>query len=94
MTEKFYNAELEEKYKRKEKKNQPSEQLIEDEVKYTFKESVKPEEGFWNNHKRIIKCSKCGKDIDTFMDGYIIDEKTGEPICVECYKNSLLEITK
>jgi len=94
LTEKFFNAELEEKYKKKEKKNQSSEQMIEDEVKFTFKESVKPEEGFWNSHNRIIKCSKCGKDIDTFMDGFINDEKTGKPICVECYKKYLLDLTK
>ena len=42
----------------------------------------------------IIKCHNCHKDINTYQDGYIIDEKSGEPICLECYKNSLLSLNK
>jgi hypothetical protein len=87
LTEKFHNAELEEKYKKKEKKNNTVEPLITDEGKYN---------GDWfNNHWRnVIKCSKCGKDIKTFYEGYINDSKTGKPMCVQCYKKYLLEVVK
>ena len=84
LSAKFFNAELEEKYKNKEKKEIPVETVIED-----------ADKDYWESHyKKIIKCSKCGRDINTFFDGYIADKDTGEPICLKCYENSLLEITK
>ena len=78
LTEKFYNAELEEKYKNKEKKDTH--------VAMEFNSSTAP-----NYFK---KCTRCGNDINIYRDGYIVDEKTGEPMCLKCYEKSLLEITK
>ena len=84
LTEKFYNAELEEKYKNKEKK----EVKVETEI-------TKDDGSWWEKHQeKTIPCVKCGNPISTYRDGYIIDEKTGEPMCLKCYEKSLLEITK
>lgn len=78
LTDKFFNAELEEKYKNKEKKGIKLETIINDEGGY----------------EKVIKCSKCGKDINTVLDGYIVDKDTIEPVCMECYKKSLLKDIK
>lgn len=85
LTEKFFNAELEEKYKNKEKKKVETEKAsIEDVAK-----------DWWANHDdKTIKCHICGKGISTYKDGFIIDEKVGEPICLDCYKKSLLDSDK
>ena len=85
LTEKFFNAELEEKYKNKEKKKVETEKVsIEDAVK-----------DWWATHDdKNIKCHVCGKGISTYKDGFIIDEKVGEPICLDCYKKSLLDSNK
>lgn len=84
LTDKFFNPELEEKYKNKEKKKVETEPIT----------IEKAAEDWWNNKGMIIKCHNCHKDINTYQDGYIIDEKSGEPICLECYKNSLLSLNK
>lgn len=84
LTEKFFNAELEEKYKNKEKKNIK----VETEIKDSFPLNAE------NAPNYFIKCSKCGRDINKYTEGFITDKNTGEPICIECYKNSLLEINK
>lgn len=84
LTEKFYNAELESKYKNKEKKNIKEELEIKD-----------SDSDWWKEHyDKNITCSKCGKTINVFHNGFVIDQETKEPICLTCYKNSLLEITK
>jgi hypothetical protein len=84
LTDKFYNAELEQKYKNKEKKNTTVETVINE-----------AGENWWKDHyEKVIKCSKCGEDINTFSDGYIVDKDTGEPVCIECYKKSLLKDLK
>ena len=84
LTDKFYNSELEQKYKNKEKKNTTVETVINE-----------ADDKWWKEHyEKIIKCSKCGEDINTFSDGYIVDKDTSEPVCIECYKKSLLKDLK
>lgn len=84
LTDKFFNAELEEKYKNKEKKNVKVETDIKDVVEFN---SI-------NAPNYFIKCSKCNRDINKYTEGYITDKDTGEPICIDCYKKSLLELNK
>ena len=80
LTDKFYMKELDEKYKNKERK----EIRVEDKI-------VENNEYFEERYGQTIKCSKCGRDIRVFSEGYMADTKTGEPICVECFQKSLLE---
>jgi DNA-directed RNA polymerase subunit RPC12/RpoP len=88
LTEKFFNAELEEKYKKKEKKDLAPGITIEE-------ANGKNADDWWYKHyNTTYKCSKCGKDIKTFYEGYINDSKTGKPMCVQCYKKYLLEVVK
>lgn len=83
LTEKFFNAELEEKYRKKEKKNTNVEVEIKD---------ASNDDSWWSEHyKKVIMCSKCGKPIKVFSDGYVIDNKTSEPVCLKCYEKSLLK---
>ena len=84
LTDKFFNAELEEKYKNKEKKNIKVETEIKDSVPFNAE----------NAPNFFIKCSKCGRDINKYIEGYIADKNTGEPICIDCYKKSLLDSSK
>lgn len=85
LTEKFFNAELEEKYKNKEKKHIDTENI-------TIEEAAKD---WWKEHEdKTIKCHVCGKGISTYKDGFIIDQSVGEPICLDCYKKSLLDSNK
>lgn len=39
--------------------------------------------------ERVRYCSVCGKEISVY-DGDILDYTTGKPMCLECYKKSLL----
>lgn len=39
--------------------------------------------------ERVRYCSVCGKEIPVY-DGDILDYTTGKPMCLECYKKSLL----
>lgn len=88
LTDKFYNAELEEKYKNKERKNIASEITIDE-------ANGKNVDSWWNKHYNVTyKCSKCGKDIQTYKDGFIMDKDTNEPVCIECYNKSLLNLIK
>ena len=83
LSDKFFNPELEEKYKKKEKKETSAEAISIEEVA----------EDWWKKHEHThIKCHVCNKDIDVYKEGYIVDEKTGEPVCLECYKKSLLTL--
>ena len=85
LTEKFFNAELEEKYKNKEKKKVEAEQISIEEATNDW----------WKNNKdKTIKCHKCGREIIPYKEGFIVEEKNGEPICLECYKKSLLNLNK
>lgn len=81
LTDKFFNKELEEKYKNKIAKSIKTETEITD-VKEIIDEQ----------RNKTIKCSGCGKGIKTFSEGYIIHPETGEPLCLECYKNYLLNL--
>jgi len=82
LTDKFYNAELEEKYKNKEKKK-------------TNIGIESDDDSWWEEHsKKVIMCSKCGKPIKVFSDGYVMDNKTSEPVCLKCYEKSLLNNVK
>lgn len=88
LTDKFFNAELEEKYKHKEKKVVPTDMTVDEGNK-------KSEDDWWFNHaKTTYKCCKCGKDIMTYRDGFIIDKDLHEPVCLECYSKSLLNNSK
>jgi len=40
------------------------------------------------------KCSKCGKEIIAYKDGFIIDKDSGEPVCMDCYSKYLLSLSK
>ena len=88
LTEKFFNAELEEKYRKKEKKDLTSDISIEE-------ANGKNVDSWWYKHyDSVYKCTRCGKEIHTFKDGFVIDNKLGEPICLECYSKSLLKDSK
>lgn len=85
LTEKFFNAELEEKYKNKEKKKVDTEPIS----------IEKASDDWWDNNKnKSIKCHKCGREIIPYKEGFIVDEKNGEPICLDCYRKSLLNLNK
>lgn len=84
LTEKFYNAELEEKYKNKEKKNLESDITIED------ANGKKVDDWWYKHYSSMCKCAKCGKEMHTFKDSFIIDNEVGKPICLECYSKYLL----
>lgn len=88
LTDKFYNAELEEKYNKKEKKNLASDITVEE------AEGKNVDDWWYKHYSSVYKCSKCGKEIHTFKDGFIIDNETNEPVCLECYSKSLLKKSK
>ena len=81
LTGKFFNAELEEKYKKKEKKKIPEELVIKDNGELGGE--------WWNAHFKDRTCSVCGKRTPNF--NVTIDNNTGEVICIDCYKKSLLK---
>lgn len=84
LTDKFFDAELEEKYKNKEKKDIPTPDITIDEA------NGKNVDDWWYKHySDVYKCSSCGKDINTFKDGFTIDNVTKKPICLSCYLNHL-----
>jgi len=84
LAEKFYNADLEEKYKNKEKKHIASDITIDE-------ANGKNVDEWWDKHyDTIYKCGRCGKNIHTFKDGFIMDNELGEPVCMECYYKYLL----
>lgn len=84
LTKKFYNAELEEKYRKKEKKETISPDTIVDNT-----EAMKVDD-WWYKHEGLdYKCCRCGKKIQAFKDGFFIDKELNEPVCLECYTKAL-----
>jgi hypothetical protein len=84
LTDAFFNAELEEKYKNKEKKTIPVSDITVEQA------NGKDADKWWYEHYNTkYNCCRCGKEIEVFKDGFVIDSEKNEPVCLECYLKSL-----